>query len=75
MEEYISIKEFAKAANVHPSTIRRAIKAGRIQAFRIGPGKRSVFRIATSEFGRMRWCDLQEVIKNHSQELLEKGEK
>jgi excisionase family DNA binding protein len=61
-EKYFSIKEFALKLNVHPNTIRRAIKSAKISALKIGSGKRSVYRIAYSEIGRMAKFDLEEYI-------------
>jgi excisionase family DNA binding protein len=50
---YLSIKEFAEMLNVHPNTIRNSIKSGRINAFKIGSGKKSMYRIPTCEVERM----------------------
>jgi excisionase family DNA binding protein len=60
--EFLSIKEFAAKVNVHANTIRRAIKSGRIQAFRIGGGKKSSYRIPKSEIGRIALFDMEEMI-------------
>tara|TARA_R110000868_G_scaffold338826_1_gene599568 strand:+ start:1079 stop:1300 length:222 start_codon:yes stop_codon:yes gene_type:complete len=62
-EKTYSIKEFAKILNVHPNTVRNAIKCGRILAFRVGSGKRSIFRILESEFLRMVSVDMQHIIE------------
>lgn len=62
-EGYYSIKEFSVKLNVHENTIRRAIKSGRIVAFRVGSGKKSIFRIAHSELGRIALFDMREMIK------------
>ena len=56
---FYSIKEFAEKLRVHPNTIRNGIKDGRIVAFKIGKGKRSMFRIAHSEIERMILLDLK----------------
>jgi excisionase family DNA binding protein len=55
---FYSIKEFANELMVHHNTIRNAIKCGRINAFRVGKGKRSMFRIAASEIDRMALIDI-----------------
>ena len=62
-EGYYSIKEFSVKLNVHSNTIRRAIKTGRIVAFRVGSGKKSIYRIAHSELGRIALFDMRELIK------------
>ena len=38
--DFYTIIEFANKLRVHPHTIRRAIHQGRIQAIKIGIGKR-----------------------------------
>lgn len=61
--DFVSIKEFAAILGVHPDTIRRSIRRGRINAIRIGGGKRTVFRIPKSETNRMAVCDLEKIIE------------
>lgn len=61
--DFVSIKEFAAILGVHPDTIRRSIRRGRINAIRIGGGKRSVYRIPKSEMNRMAICDLEKIIE------------
>lgn len=69
MEEiFLSIKEFADKLRVHENTIRRSIKKGRIQAFRIGVGSRSIFRIPYSEINRIADYDYVEKIKESLKE-------
>ncbi len=63
MEHYFSIKEFAKKLSLHPNTIRKAIKSGRIQAFRLSQGKTSSYRIPGSEINRITTMDLYAVFK------------
>jgi len=60
---FFSIKEFSKKLGVHENTIRRSIKSGRINAFRIGSGKKSIYRIPYCEIGRMAKFDLDEYIE------------
>lgn len=62
-ERYYSIKEFSVKLNVHPNTVRNAIKSGRISAFRVGAGQKSIYRIAHSELGRIALFDLRVMIK------------
>lgn len=59
----LSIKEFALKLKVHPNTIRRSIKCGRISAIKIGSGKRHVYRISTTEILRMAEIDMQQYVE------------
>ena len=46
---YFSVKEFAAKLDVHPNTIRNAIKSGKIVAVKLSDGKSSRYRIPYSE--------------------------
>lgn len=59
---YLSVNEFAKKLGKHPSSIRRAIKSNRINAIRIGQGKRASFSIPASELHRIGVVDLEDMI-------------
>ena len=61
--DFLSIKEFAAKIGVHPNTIRRSIKSGKISAFKIGSGKRSSYRIAKVEVERIAMFDMEEMIE------------
>jgi len=61
--DFLSIKEFASKLGVHPNTIRRSIKKGRISAFKVAPGRRSVYRIPKTEANRMALFDMEEMIE------------
>ena len=61
--DFFSIKEFAAFIGVHPDTIRRSIRRGRIAAIKVGGGKRSIFRIPKSETQRLALCDLEEIVE------------
>ena len=50
---FITVKEFAEKTRLSPATIRRAIKAGKITAFRPGAGKKSPHRIPEIEIERL----------------------
>ena len=67
--DFYSILEFAHKLRVSKDTIRRAIKNGRISAFRVGSGK-GAFRIPHSEINRMSTIELKIVINN----LIDSGE-
>ncbi len=60
--EFYSVKEFASHIRVHTNTIYRAIKLGRLHAFRINQGKRCVIRIAASEIQRLSEKDMQKIM-------------
>lgn len=62
--DFYTVSEFAEFLSVHINTIYNGIKNGRIQAFRVGRGKHSSFRIPSSEIQRMSLFDLEEVIQN-----------
>lgn len=64
VNDFYSIKEFAKLLKVHHNTVRNGIKYGRIQAFRVGKGKTSSYRIPYTEVQRMALFDMNQVIKN-----------
>ena len=60
--EFLSIKEFAIKVGVHPDTVRRSIKSGRINGFKVGSGKRARYRISKSEINRIALFDMEELI-------------
>lgn len=61
--EFLSIKEFAANVGVHPNTIRRAIKRGKLAAIRFGSKERSHYRIAKSELSRIALLDMENIIE------------
>jgi len=63
MNEYLTIKEFAAILNVHPHTVRRSIKSGKLQCVRIGIGKNAGYRIPRSEFDRVSLFNLKDMVK------------
>ena len=50
---FLTVEEFAERVKLHPGSVRRAIKQGRIFASRPSPGKRAPYRIAESELERL----------------------
>ena len=65
---FFTIKEFAEKLKIHPSTVRRAIKKGRVQAIRVGSANRPLYRIPCSEIDRIALFDLREMMKKIIQE-------
>ncbi len=68
-KDFYTIPEFAKKLGIHAQTLRKAIKSGRINGFRIGDGQ-SRFRIPASEVQRLALFDLKEVLKKLREEEL-----
>jgi len=50
---FLTVEEFAEKLKMHPSTVRRAIKQGKIFASRPSIGKRAPYRISESELERI----------------------
>jgi excisionase family DNA binding protein len=69
---FFTIQEFAKIVKIHPSTVRRAIKCGKLQAVKFGASSRPLYRIPSSEINRIALFDLKEMIKKM---VLEESEK
>jgi excisionase family DNA binding protein len=61
-EDFLSVKEFAAELNIHPNTVRRAIKKGRIHALQVGGMVKSIYRIPRSEINRLAIQDLESII-------------
>lgn len=53
---YYTVKEFAKLTGLHPNTIRKSIKNGKLGAFKINENTSS-WRIPVSELDRMVLLD------------------
>lgn len=63
-DRFYTVQEMANMLKVSIITIRRAIKAGRIQAFRVGSGAKSPYRIAGTEIDRIMVMNFDECMKN-----------
>lgn len=59
----LSVRECAALAHVHPSTIRRHIKAGSLPAYRFG----SLIRVKPEDF-QMLWAPLPLISKSNQSE-------
>lgn len=51
---FLTVEEFAKRIKMHPGSVRRSIKQGKIYATRPSMGKRGPYRIAESELERLQ---------------------
>jgi len=60
---FLTLEEFAKRIKMHPGTIRKAIRNGKIFASRPGMGKKSPYRIPESELERLHLQSMCEVKK------------
>lgn len=60
--DFLSIKEFSAKVGAHPNTIRRAIKRGKLSAFKVGAGTRSHYRIAKTEIDRISLINLEDIV-------------
>lgn len=63
-DKYYTVEEFARILKIGPQSIRRAIRSGRIQAFRVSIGKKAAYRIADTEFDRIAIMTYEETINN-----------
>lgn len=50
---FLTVEEFAKRIKMHPGSVRRSIKQGKIFASRPSMGKKGPYRIAESELERL----------------------
>lgn len=71
VKNFFTVYEFAEKIRVHPNTIRRAIQKGRIQAFRVGIGSRSSYRIPNTEVERLCELDMSKLIEKIVEQKLE----
>lgn len=62
IKEFLSVKEFAALIGVHYNTVIRAIKSGKLNAFRINAGKKASFRISRVEIHRIALFDLEGLV-------------
>lgn len=50
---FLTVDEFAARIKMHPASVRRAIRKGKIFASRPSAGKKGPYRIAESELERL----------------------
>ena len=68
-KEFYSVKQFAELLGMNPQTIRKSIRNGRIQAFKVGVGEKASYRISKTEAQRLGIFDLRKIIKNLYHEI------
>lgn len=68
--EFLSVKEFSALIGVHYNTVIRAIKSGKLNAFRISPGKKATFRIPRSEIHRIALYDMEQLVSKIIEEKI-----
>ena len=68
--KYLSVKECASILGVFPDTIKNAIKAGKLKAFKAGSVGSSRYRILESDF--KEYLSINTTIKNQSIEMKKK---
>jgi len=61
-KEFLSVKEFAALVGVHYNTVLRAIRCGKLNAFRLNNSCKSSYRIARSEVHRIALYDLEDMV-------------
>lgn len=66
--DFLSINEFAKMVRMHPNTVRKSIKKGRLNSFRIGSGDNAEYRIPKAELNRLSFMDLERIIEKKIEE-------
>ncbi len=58
-KDFLSVSELAQELNVHPNTIYKAVKSGRIHGFRTSDGKKASWRIPRTEITRLATLDFK----------------
>jgi hypothetical protein len=71
INHYLTIIVFASRTSLHPNTIRRLIKIGKLNAIDMGTAGKKIYRIPESEIERMGKINLKEVLKNVREEDLD----
>jgi excisionase family DNA binding protein len=66
--EFYTVREFARKLKVPESTIRKAIRCGRIHAFRPGIGKKAPYRIYETELTRILMVDFETMKKERGED-------
>lgn len=63
-QEFYSIVQLSLKLNIHPNTLRRHIKSGKILALKMGTPKKWIYRIPSNE--------IQNLILRHPENYIEK---
>jgi excisionase family DNA binding protein len=73
-KEFYSVEEFAEIFQVGYLLILKAIKQGRVRAFKITTGSRSPYRIHKSEVLRVQFDGIHEInekMSKHVEEIID----
>lgn len=73
--KFYTVNELAEVLRVHPTTIYQSIRCGRINAFRVGPGKKAPLRIYHHEVERMIEFDAKKMIDKIVEDRVKKETK
>jgi excisionase family DNA binding protein len=52
-DEYLTYNQVARMLKCHRQTVRNAVDAGRLKAYKFGPGRRKMVRFKTSDVLKM----------------------
>jgi excisionase family DNA binding protein len=52
-DEYLTYDQVARMLKCHRQTVRNAVEAGKLKAYKFGPGKRKMVRFKTSDVLKM----------------------
>jgi len=52
--EFVTVKEIADEANVHPQTVRRWIEMGELPGFRFGTGPQPPIRVRKTDWSKFK---------------------
>lgn len=58
-KDFLTVYEFADELNLHYNTIYKAVRSGRIHAFRVSEGKKAAWRIPRTEITRLATLDFK----------------
>lgn len=72
-EDFLSINDFAKILKIHPNTVRRQIKKGKINIIKFGSEKKPLYRIPKSEIERLAFFTMKDVVKKIMEEEKNNG--
>jgi len=72
MDNYLTLNELAEKLRYNKEYVRRLIRKGHIQAFKLGSGPSSQFRILESEVERLREIGFDRTLEALKEKIREK---